>query len=416
MKQDKLDRKRLIRSRNRSDKLGSGGAQAKCKRAQKEKSSSQGRVARMEKPLSELAKNCKEVPVDDIQAYVNRPIEVRLKEVAEGKEPGKIKRPMNSFMLYRKAYQHITKYWCEKNNHQVVSQVCGDSWPLEPDSVKRQFSDWAQIERHNHQSAHPGYKFSPSKPGTVKVSKRRSSTNLITDDSDSEDRSFKDFPPKRQRGTNENETTHDFDTPHFSHGSLRQHIPSPRSINSMTQQNPQRICYQESNQCKQLPSSLEFDEARQGEHYHQNISHSHAPAEAQNIYWTRLAAAERFFSGIQGRGFDENGYMEFSDPNTACSLSGPIHHQPMINLNQMYLTSSYLTDHFSHNGYYEGQECPSKNSFWQPQIDFQNESTSIVDPGFNSESYHSRNHPSHLFRGQSDEFLREDFPKWSPKK
>jgi hypothetical protein len=115
-------------------------------------------------PLSVLTESWRHLPVVDIEAYVNRSVEVRHKEIMEGKFPGKIKRPMNAFMLYRKAYQNRTKDWCLQNNHQVVSQVCGESWPLEPEEVRNKFTAWAKIERDNHAKAFPDYKFTPSKP------------------------------------------------------------------------------------------------------------------------------------------------------------------------------------------------------------------------------------------------------------
>jgi hypothetical protein len=159
----------------------------KPKKTKKEKVKAEKKVAKLEKPLSELTKDWKHVPVVDIEAYVNRSAEERRREVEEGKVPGKVKRPMNSFMLYRKAYQNRTKDWCLQNNHQIVSQVCGDSWPLEPEEVKEQFNEWARIERQNHQNAHPGYKFSPSKPGTSKAAKRKVSEEPMTEDSDLDD-------------------------------------------------------------------------------------------------------------------------------------------------------------------------------------------------------------------------------------
>jgi hypothetical protein len=150
----------------------------KAKKVKKEKKvKAENKIARLEHPLSELTKDWTHVPVVDIDAYVNRSAEIRRQEVEEGKNPGKVKRPMNSFMLYRKAYQNRTKNWCLQNNHQVVSQVCGDSWPLEPDSVRAQFNEWARIERQNHQNAHPGYKFSPAKAGTAKAPKRKASVS-----------------------------------------------------------------------------------------------------------------------------------------------------------------------------------------------------------------------------------------------
>ncbi|PSR81616.1 high mobility group box domain-containing protein, partial [Coniella lustricola] len=105
----------------------------------------------------------------EIEAYINRTAEVRRKEISsDRKQPGKVKRPMNSFMLYRKAFQNHTKAYCEHNNHQVVSKVCGASWDQEPEHIRKQFADWAKMERANHQLAHPGYKFTPAKPKNQK--------------------------------------------------------------------------------------------------------------------------------------------------------------------------------------------------------------------------------------------------------
>jgi isopentenyldiphosphate isomerase len=166
----------------------------KPKKIKKEKIKAEKKVAKLDKPLSILTKEFKHVEVHDIEAYVNRSAEQRRKEVDEGKVPGKVKRPMNSFMLYRKAYQNRAKEWCLQNNHQVVSQVCGDSWPQEPDEIKDQFSEWARIERLNHQNAHPGYKFSPTKPGTAKA-KRKQSEDL----SDESELNGKADPAEDQR-------------------------------------------------------------------------------------------------------------------------------------------------------------------------------------------------------------------------
>ena len=96
-----------------------------------------------------------------MEEWVNRSAEVRSKEVE--KRNGYVTRPMNSFMLYRSAYAERTKLWCLQNNHQVVSSVSGESWPMEPAEVREQYNEYARIERDNHQKAHPGYKFCPSK-------------------------------------------------------------------------------------------------------------------------------------------------------------------------------------------------------------------------------------------------------------
>ncbi|KAI0453662.1 hypothetical protein F5B21DRAFT_278060 [Xylaria acuta] len=132
-------------------------------------------------PLSRLVQNMTNVTDTDIQAYVNRSPEERRREVAQSKT-GKVKRPMNAFMLYRKAYQNRTKEWKrlddirrkeesagegkpEKghDNHQVISQVCGMSWNMEPQELRDQYDEWAKVERNNHKLAFPDYKFAPAK-------------------------------------------------------------------------------------------------------------------------------------------------------------------------------------------------------------------------------------------------------------
>ncbi|KAI1115139.1 hypothetical protein F5Y14DRAFT_411272 [Nemania sp. NC0429] len=132
-------------------------------------------------PLSVLVKDLTNITDTDIQAYVNRSPEERRLEVAQSKT-GKVKRPMNAFMLYRKAYQNRTKEWKrlddirrkelsasegkpEKghDNHQVISQVCGLSWGMEPQELRDQYDEWAKIERNNHRLAFPDYKFAPAK-------------------------------------------------------------------------------------------------------------------------------------------------------------------------------------------------------------------------------------------------------------
>ncbi|KAF4556952.1 HMG-box-containing protein [Elsinoe fawcettii] len=116
-------------------------------------------------PLSEITESSS-IPVRDIDAWVNRPAEDRIEE--SRKRKGYIARPMNSFMLYRSAYAERTKEWCKENNHQVVSSVAGESWPMESDELRNQYNAWAKLERDNHAAAFPHYKFSPSKTGGKK--------------------------------------------------------------------------------------------------------------------------------------------------------------------------------------------------------------------------------------------------------
>ncbi|KAJ6259457.1 hypothetical protein Dda_5094 [Drechslerella dactyloides] len=152
------------------------------------------KVPKLDKPLSELTKDYMDLPIRDMERWVHRSVEERRKEVA--KRDGHVARPMNSFMLYRSAFAERTKMWCLQNNHQVVSSVSGASWPLEPAWIRERYNELARIERINHQAAHPGYKFSPSKNQPPPPRRRKTSSDAedetelySTDvDDDSEDR------------------------------------------------------------------------------------------------------------------------------------------------------------------------------------------------------------------------------------
>ena len=160
----------------------------KTKNAKKEETKAERKTPVLYEPLSGLAKDMK-LPVEDIKAYVNRSVQERREEVEESKAPHKVKRPMNSFMLYRKAYQNVAADWSFQmrtngGNHGIVSQVCGDAWKLEPELIKNQFADWARVERLNHRKAHPDYKFTPSqsKSDAPKAMKRKRSLSSSSSD------------------------------------------------------------------------------------------------------------------------------------------------------------------------------------------------------------------------------------------
>ncbi|KAK2073637.1 hypothetical protein P8C59_007905 [Phyllachora maydis] len=118
-------------------------------------------------PLSKSTPEA-EAKLAEIAAYVGRPTETRLVELQQGKNPGKIKRPMNAFMLYRKVFQDDARKLTSETNHQILSKVCGISWRNEDESLSAQFRAWAEMERQNHALAHPDYKFTPSKSSKAK--------------------------------------------------------------------------------------------------------------------------------------------------------------------------------------------------------------------------------------------------------
>ncbi|KAF2162239.1 hypothetical protein M409DRAFT_27244 [Zasmidium cellare ATCC 36951] len=219
-------------------------------RSKREKKSKvdKSKLPKLTAPLSVLTKDMA-IPVKDIGAWVNRSVEDRMKE--KEKNNGYITRPMNSFMLYRSAYSERTKAWCSQNNHQIVSSVSGESWPMEPDEIRNQFDEWAKIERQHHQEAHPNYKFSPSKSTNKRRKEEMSEDGGEPSDLDGDpDGEYRGGRNVRQRRHDRNEaaylpSTVGFDShPYYGHQGLTGYEQSH---------------YQYANPGRPLPSNVAFD-------------------------------------------------------------------------------------------------------------------------------------------------------------
>ena len=172
----------------------------KIKKGGKAKKGDRPKMPKLDAPLSELTQDYKHIPVRDMEKWVNRSAEIRRREV-EGRK-GYVTRPMNSFMLYRSAYAERTKFWCSQNNHQVVSSVSGESWPLEPPDIRDRYNEYARIERDNHQKAHPGYKFSPSKAQNTGQKKKDLSEESEIEEGSENDEVDSEWRPATRRHEN----------------------------------------------------------------------------------------------------------------------------------------------------------------------------------------------------------------------
>ena len=151
------------------------------KKARKQESRVQ--IPRLTRPLSELTASHEHIPIKDMSTWVNRSVATRLAE--NFKRGNYVTRPMNSFMLYRSAYSERTKFWCAQNNHQVVSTVSGQSWPLEPSPIRDQYAEYARLERENHAAANPTYRFRPHKnKKSKKGGKTRRGSSSASSDND----------------------------------------------------------------------------------------------------------------------------------------------------------------------------------------------------------------------------------------
>ncbi|KAL8730595.1 MAG: hypothetical protein Q9181_004594 [Wetmoreana brouardii] len=145
------------------------------KRAVKKSKSEAVGEASISAPLSQL---CLDVPVVDVYEKVNRSIEERQEEA---RKDNKIKRPSNSFMLYRSAYGDRVKALYPQNNHQIISRICGASWKMETPDVTEKFKAYYEMEKENHAKAHPTYKFSPAKSSP---NRKRRGTGDTSDEED----------------------------------------------------------------------------------------------------------------------------------------------------------------------------------------------------------------------------------------
>lgn len=242
---------RPLASKSRSDKPTTKKARAKAAR----------KTPKITSPLSETTKHLS-VPMIDIEAYVNRSEAERKYEVENSKTPGKIKRPMNAFMLYRKAYQGRTKEHCTQNNHQLVSQVCGDSWPLESDHVRSQFTEWARIERENHAKTWPDYKFAPKKPKDLKrKAEDEGEDELPLEDYDHETgRLIK--RPRSNRTTPVPEAEHLYAQPYY-----QQYSPQQSGMMIPVRNQMQISSYEWSNPNKPMPAPYNNIALQQQSHY-----------------------------------------------------------------------------------------------------------------------------------------------------
>ncbi|KAI1190510.1 hypothetical protein F5B17DRAFT_446945 [Nemania serpens] len=335
----------------RIEKPPSKARPKKRKRAIGDASAEQSSIA-LANPLSHLVKDLTNITDTDIQAYVNRSPEERRLEVAQSKT-GKVKRPMNAFMLYRKAYQNRTKEWKrlddirrkeqsasegrpEKghDNHQVISQVCGLSWNMEPQELRDQYDEWAKVERNNHRLAFPDYKFAPAKS---KVKKPASGGD--SDDDNASNLDAYDFnewpqpssgPPSRNASRSARYMDPDADyvlPPGYSHsgyttpspGSQPARLPPGYAIQAPMHPMAHPSAYQYSNPGKPRPAEYGSGLA-QGQYYQQTTEFAQP---AYPHHYGGVPYAMHHPQGIPG--MVENVYM-----NRTNSPAPSFHNSPVL--------------------------------------------------------------------------------------
>ncbi|EPY53576.1 transcription factor Ste11 [Schizosaccharomyces cryophilus OY26] len=83
-----------------------------------------------------------------------------------------IKRPLNSFMLYRRDRQ----LEIPTTNHQSISRIIGELWRNESAQVKRYYAELSALERQKHMLQNPEYKYTPKKRACRRSKRKPSST------------------------------------------------------------------------------------------------------------------------------------------------------------------------------------------------------------------------------------------------
>jgi hypothetical protein len=398
----------------------------KTKKAKKEKAKAEKKIVKLEKPLSELTKDWTHVPIADIESYVNRSAEERRREVEDGKVPGKVKRPMNSFMLYRKAYQNRTKDWCLQNNHQIVSQVCGDSWPLEPESVKEQFSEWARIERQNHQNAHPGYKFSPSKPGATKATtKRKAFQDPRSEELELEDFEWQDAQPRKPKKPRSAPLLEQL-VPYPTTRSAYQYL-SRGSSAEVSYGSYNKSSYQATNPGKPIPPLYNQAKLDAGQYYQQSIQSNPSIAGVEDVIIRKTASpGVHSYLGLPGG-------QDYDVINVYQPYEGVIEHELRIDPSLMAQDhaasgSELYSGRYPEGAYFDGNvNSPSGDTNWQQQTygmgdhndpGRQQPALNYLGPELTVTNMRIEDHHMHVLKGHQDAWqvdsleAHQEFEKW----
>ncbi|KAF4123349.1 HMG (high mobility group) box [Geosmithia morbida] len=106
----------------------------------------------------------------DVHSFATRDIQ---KRISQAMKSGYVKRNLNVFFLYKRAYSDVAQAWMEihhpdrsKTQPPIVSLV-GESWSKESAEFKESYTVYSDLEKKGLRNAFPDYKY---KPGAKKVS------------------------------------------------------------------------------------------------------------------------------------------------------------------------------------------------------------------------------------------------------
>ena len=123
-------------------------------------------------PLSELFLD---IPLVDVESHIRRSKELREQEWMIRRNSSRVSRPLNVFLLYRKAVSARARKYAGISGHQNIAKVTAASWKKEPDRVRILFNRYAELEKKYHEKAFSDYQFYSKKIQSTEVgnSKRK---------------------------------------------------------------------------------------------------------------------------------------------------------------------------------------------------------------------------------------------------
>ena len=92
-----------------------------------------------------------------MESYIRRPKELREQEWMNRRHFSKTSRPLNIFLLYRKAVSERAKKCTGGASYPEISKVAGASWKNESSQIRNLFKHYAKLEKKYHKKAFSDY-------------------------------------------------------------------------------------------------------------------------------------------------------------------------------------------------------------------------------------------------------------------
>lgn len=166
-------------------------------------------------PLSEWAKQTGIQP-KDIQSFATRDIK---KRIAQAESSGYVKRNLNVFFLYKRAFRDVAQAWMEihhpeqaKTQPPLVTLV-GESWAKESLEFKKSYTYYSDLERDGLRLAFPDYKY---RPGYKKDQATESQPEKHAEDADDDSTRLRQRSASLGPGGSEAGRSHHDSTPESS--------------------------------------------------------------------------------------------------------------------------------------------------------------------------------------------------------